>query len=510
MKSSVFTQLLIGACATATIFLPAAATAQRTDESVRVKVHKSQEGHTLQIEEDVPAGDAQDLQQLMNKYGMTDELKELKPGEEVEIVIRRKTTGEETNDVTIEVAPKPTPKVDPKPAFLGVHYEMEFGSTNGSHITKVEPNTPAAKAGLKAGDVITQADGIDLYNLEDLADIIGRKKAGEKVKLTFVRDGKTNTTYVTLAERDEEFFRNNPGGGPSYRIEQLYEESPGSRIWIDDDHVRNNENTNSGPLLGVLMIHTEKRMNVNGTETVEKTDGAMVDDVIGNSAATEIGIKKGDKIVVINGKHVSSATEVTNIIGGMKAGDRVTVEYMRDGQRLSGSGNLKAREGYDLPSLGDSDVQIMRGEVDPGMFDRMHAMMDEARTRATGGNGATTVREFRMVIRMDELSPAEAQSLSAKTGQSIKAESDLDLRGLTLSPNPSTTGKFHVGFDLPTRGFTQIDVMDMNGNVVYCEKLEDFQGRYNKDFDISAESKGIYVMRIVQNGKSFTRKIVTQ
>ncbi len=133
--------------------------AQRSDESVRVKVHKSQEGHTLQIEEDVPAGDAQDLEQLMNKYGMSDELKELKPGEEVEIVIRRKQGGEEVNDVTIELDRKPTTpaptatataptvvRVEPKPAFLGVHYEMNFGSTVGSHITKVEPGTPAGYA----------------------------------------------------------------------------------------------------------------------------------------------------------------------------------------------------------------------------------------------------------------------------------------------------------------------------------------------------------------------------
>ena len=497
--------------------------AQRSDESVRVKVHKSQEGHTLQIEEDVPAGDAQDLEQLMNKYGMSDELKELKPGEEVEIVIRRKQGGEEVNDVTIELDRKPTTpaptatataptvvRVEPKPAFLGVHYEMNFGSTVGSHITKVEPGTPAYKAGLKEGDVITQADGIQLYELDDLSRIISKKKAGEKVRISYVRDGKPSVTMITLAERDEEFFKNNAPQG-HYEMQQEYELSPESRIWIDDKS-RPTDPDASGPLLGVIMIHTENRLLINGTETVTKPDGAIVDEVIGNSAAHAMGLRKGDKILVINGRHIKAAAEVTALVGAMKVGDKVDVEYLRDGQRRVGSGLLKSRKGFVLPT----DEQLRKNAElyglgtesgEPGVFDRVHRMMDEARARANGGD--VVVREFRMVITMDELSPAEAQALSAKTGHAIKATSDLDLRGLVLSPNPST-GKFQMGFDLPARGTTTIEVMDMNGTVVYNEQLRDFQGHYVKDFDISNEAKGIYVMRIVQNGKSFTRKIVTQ
>jgi PDZ domain-containing secreted protein len=503
---------------------PALSQAQRTDESVRVKVHKTQEGHTLQIEEDVPASDAQDLEQLMKKYGMTDELQQLKPGEEVEIVIRRKQGGEDVQDVTIEVDRKPTPAPaqptapavakpieTPKQAFLGVHYEMEYGSTSGSHITKVEPGTPAFRAGLKAGDVITKADEIDLRNLDDLSNIISRKKAGDRVKITFVRDGKQNTTYVTLAERDESFFLNNPSGGPSYQLDQRYEISPNGKIWIDEEHSKVIEPDLGDPLLGVLMIQSEKKIVTNGIESTVKSEGAIVDDVIGNSAATEVGLHAGDKILVINGKHIKSAAEVTDLVAAMKVGDRVDVEYLRGGQRGTGTGTLKSRKNFDLPS----DEQLKRQvelmgmtptNTDPGMFDRVHRMMDEALARA---NGTATVREFRMVIKMDELSPAEAQTLSAKTGQPIKAVSDLDVRGLTLSPNPST-GRFQMGFELPMKGTTTIEVMDMNGTVVYNEQLHDFQGRYNRDFDISQEAKGIYVMRIVQNGRAFTRKIITQ
>lgn len=503
------------------IGFPVLLQAQRSDESVRVTVHRTQEGHSLEIEEDVPAADAENLEELMKKYGVSEELQQLKPGEEVEIVIRRKQGGEDIQDVTIEMDRKPavTPTTPTKPAtpapverkraFLGVHYEMEWGSTNGSHITKVEPGTPAYKAGLKSGDVITHADGVELRDLDDLSRIISSKKGGDKVKLSYIRDGKPNTTIVTLEDRDENFFRNSLGSGPSYIIEEEYMLPPGSNMPMNHGNVLREEAT--GPLLGVLMIHTEHRMIVNGVETVNKTEGAIVDDIIANSAATEIGLRKGDKILVINGKHIKASTEVTALVATMKPGDKVDVEYLRDGQRRSGSGTLKARKDFDLPSEDElkNEVDIRSysdGDADPGMFDRVHKMMEEARLRASGGE---TVREFRMVITMDELSPAEAQSLSAKSGQQIKAESDLDLRGLSLSPNPST-GKFHMGFELPARGTTFIEVMDMNGEIVYAEQLNDFQGRYAKDFDISHEAKGVYVMRIVQGGKAFTRKIVTQ
>ncbi len=502
------------------VTFPLLSRAQRTDESVRVKVQRTVEGNQLQIEEKIPVGDAQDLEELMKKYGMSDELKELKPGEEVEIVIRRKTGGEITNDVTVEVDRKPTtivpapvvkpttPIVERKKAFLGVHYEMQYGATNGSHVTKVEPGTPAFKAGLQAGDVITQADGVDLRNLDDLSAVISTKKAGDKVKLNFMRDGKFHTAIVPLAERDEAFFRNNPGGMPSYQIEEEYDLGSSSNFDAGNMPARNDIAAPAGPLLGVLMIHTNNV--INGTTMVTKTDGAIVDDVIANSAATEIGLRKGDKIVVINGKHIKTSADVTGLIASMKAGERVDVEYVRDGQRRSGGGMLKRRADFDLPTEDQlrRDIEIMgMGGASEDMFDRVQRMVDDARAYA-GGN-AGTVREFRMVVKMDELSPAEAQALSSKTGYPIKATSDLDLRGLSISPNPST-GKFHLGFELPSKGIVRVEVMDMRGEIVYSEVVNDFQGRYSKDFDISQEAKGVYVMRVLQGGKAYTRKIVTQ
>ncbi len=412
MKSKGFaTKVVLIAFAVA--FLPFFAFSQRSDESVRVKVHKTQEGHSLQIEDDVPAGDAENLRELMGKSEVTDQINELKPGEEVDIVIHRTQEGDKPAEVTFEVenktkpvadtvvakaittpiptpvpaplpAPKPAPKpvvtptpkpvpapkpvaatppkpVEKKPAFLGVHYEMEFGSTSGSHITKVEPGTPAFKAGLKAGDVITQADGVDLYQLEDLADIISKKKAGEKVRITFEREGKVITSYVTLEERDDRFFQNNPGGSPTYRLEQIYEEAPTSNAKTADDRYFNADAA-AGPLLGVVMIQAPKKYDSNGIEIIEKSNGALVENIIPNSAAAEIGLRKGDRIIAVNGRSIFNPADVTTMIGKLKTGDKISLAYMRAGQRLMGAGTLKDRQRFNLPTLdkGSSTIISMR------------------------------------------------------------------------------------------------------------------------------------------------------
>jgi PDZ domain-containing secreted protein len=411
MKSTGITTRVV-LIAFAAVFVPVFGFSQRSDESVRVKVHKTQEGHTLQIEDAVPAGDAENLEELMRKSEVSDQINEMKPGEEVEIVIHRTQEGNQPAEVTFEVEnkpkpnpepvvaktiptptpnaapvtlPKPTPKASPivtptptpapkpiaatapkpvakpaekKPAFLGVHYEMEFGSTSGSHITKVEPGTPAFKAGLRAGDVITQADGVDLYQLEDLAEIISKKKAGEKVKITFEREGKVVTSYVTLEERDDRFFQNNPGGSPTYRLEQIYEESPTSNANTPEDRGYFNANATAGPLLGVVMKQLPRKYDSNGIEIIEKSNGAIVENIIPNTAASEIGLRVGDRIIAVNGRSVFSPADVTMIVAKLKTGDKINLAYMRSGSRLIGAGTLKDRQRYNLPTLEGTNIII--------------------------------------------------------------------------------------------------------------------------------------------------------
>ena len=85
-------------------------------------------------------------------------------------------------------------------AYLGIKVE---GSLNpiGAGVALVLRGTPAAKAGLKAGDVITRLGDAQIGGANDLSAVIDSKKPGDKLQVTYVRSGKTHTITLTLGTR---------------------------------------------------------------------------------------------------------------------------------------------------------------------------------------------------------------------------------------------------------------------------------------------------------------------
>jgi putative serine protease PepD len=85
---------------------------------------------------------------------------------------------------------------------LGISIEMKFDG-DGALISKndkaILPGGPAAKAGLKAGDVITKFDGRTITTAEELIVAIRAKNVGDKVELTYVRNGVSATATVVLS-----------------------------------------------------------------------------------------------------------------------------------------------------------------------------------------------------------------------------------------------------------------------------------------------------------------------
>ena len=78
----------------------------------------------------------------------------------------------------------------------------DFGQTeNGVKFSDVKPGSPAAKAGLKAGDVLIQFGDKSIKNLYDFTDALRRSKVGDVIQVTVLRDGKPITASVTLEQR---------------------------------------------------------------------------------------------------------------------------------------------------------------------------------------------------------------------------------------------------------------------------------------------------------------------
>ena len=87
-------------------------------------------------------------------------------------------------------------------------YGPDFGSIpdfteipNGVRFADVRPGSPAAKAGLKAGDIMTSFDGKPIQNLYDFTYALRAKKPGQEVLVKVIRDGQTIEAKVLLTER---------------------------------------------------------------------------------------------------------------------------------------------------------------------------------------------------------------------------------------------------------------------------------------------------------------------
>jgi len=100
--------------------------------------------------------------------------------------------------------------VEEKPSGTGggAGYGAYFGSVpdfgqveNGVKFSDVRPGSPAAKAGLKAGDILVEFGDKPIKNLYDFTDVLRRGKPGDVVEVKVLRDGKPLTATVTLEQR---------------------------------------------------------------------------------------------------------------------------------------------------------------------------------------------------------------------------------------------------------------------------------------------------------------------
>ena len=86
---------------------------------------------------------------------------------------------------------------------------------------------------------------------------------------------------------------------------------------------------------------------------------------------------------------------------------------------------------------------------------------------------------------------------------------DLEVENLQFSPNPSN-GKFNLSFSVKEKKKVTINIYNIKGNLVYSETLKDFEGKYDKEIDISDEESGTYFIQIIQGIYDIIKKIIIQ
>lgn len=85
----------------------------------------------------------------------------------------------------------------------------------------------------------------------------------------------------------------------------------------------------------------------------------------------------------------------------------------------------------------------------------------------------------------------------------------LELRDINFYPNPSD-GRFEVELETGSDASIRVSIIDPDGNEVYNRAGTPRDGRYDFRVDLSGERKGIYIMKVVQNNKALTKRVIIE
>jgi serine protease Do len=188
--------------------------------------------------------------------------------------------------------------------FLGVKLEAltpdlaaEFGTATGALVADVNPDTPAEKAGLKSGDIITRLSGKLVENANHLQLAIISLPPGTDVKVGYLRDGKEATVTIKLGVR------------PPSNLEAA--------------------NKDEGVLNGVAVadITDEVREQL---QLPAGLKGAVITEVDPDSGSAQAGLAQGDVILELNRRPVHNSDEAVRLSDEIK-GPKVLVRIWRKG-----------------------------------------------------------------------------------------------------------------------------------------------------------------------------------
>jgi serine protease Do len=202
--------------------------------------------------------------------------------------------------------------------FLGVHIQDmnptvagAFGvdeDSDGALVAEVTPRSPADRAGIKTGDVITGFDEREVRDSRHLKLLVSQTPPEKEVSVTLLRDGKPREVEVVVKELPEQ--------------EDLASRRPGdSRVGKD-----------TGGLQGVVVsdITPQERQQLNIPRDVR---GALVTDLDENSAAWDAGLRRGDVILEINRKPVEDAESAIEAVQNLEHA-QILLRVWRDGGKL--------------------------------------------------------------------------------------------------------------------------------------------------------------------------------
>ena len=234
--------------------------------------------------------------------------------------------GVETNEVTAE-------KVK----------ELKLPAERGVIVGKIVPDSPASKAGLKENDIITELNGQKVEGTAQFRRMIREIPTGRTAQLTVVRDGRSQSISVTIGQQEL------PRVGGMMRMPM----TPGTFAFRVPPPEGLPEIAELGELnaFGVAGI-AQPRLGIDAEDLqgdfgkyfgAPDGEGVLVRNVFRDSPAAKAGIRAGDVITSVDGKHIRQVQELRQAMKATSEAKSLKVGLLRNKSELSVDVQLPAR-----------------------------------------------------------------------------------------------------------------------------------------------------------------------
>jgi serine protease Do len=181
----------------------------------------------------------------------------------------------------------------------------------GEIVASVEPNGPAAKAGIKQGDVIVRINGSDVTYDNTLSYVVANTPIGSSVPIELVREGQRRTISATISQRPSEaIVQARAGLTPDATDDSADAKSPAA------------EATKASLGITLQPLTAQLRQQLKIPDTVK---GVVIAGITPSSDAATNGLQRGDIILQINQKPTTSPAEAAAAVDAARKAGRDTV-----------------------------------------------------------------------------------------------------------------------------------------------------------------------------------------
>lgn len=363
-------------------------------------------------------------------------------------------------------------------AYLGVYSrtidsekrrKLGLNNAYGRYVSKVRADSPAEKAGLQPFDYITGLNGEAFSQSNCFSCMLNEAMPGDKVTVSYVRNGQAMTASAILADRQD---------------------------FSDEPHTDNCDR----PFLGVRQNHWTAPADELGVQVR----------IIDNTTAAGMGLTDETIIRRINGNPIVDWSDLSAAVRSTPVGSTVRLDLTTPaGKTTSMSAPMKSYRSYKGGECEERNEYSKWNRNDwnsKGDYPKVYVSGEEVTDADVEEVETVEVEQVEvadMRIKIEEIPSAEAAAMDMPTDNSLA------VADLSLAPNPSM-GMFNVSFNLPQRGDALIRIFNSAGREIYNYELNDFQGAFSDDVDITQNGPGLYFLAVTQNGQTMTRKLVLQ